>query len=254
MFTPPNDGGSAITGYTADCASSDGGTENTNTDVASPITVTGLSNGHTYTCAVTATNTNGNSLPSTTSASVVPNAVADQPAAPTVLSGNRSMRVTFAMPNDSGSPITAYTASCTSANGGVSGQAAGPASPQTVGGLSNGHAYTCTVTATNAAGNSLSSPSSAAGAPSTVPAAPTHPRSSRATPRSPCHFTQTAPSARRSRRTESRALRATSARRVRSPLPVHRRRLRASGYSYTCVVDATNTRGSAPPSSSAAVP
>jgi hypothetical protein len=42
-----------------------------------------------------------------------------------------------------------YTASCTSADGGASGQASGAGSPLVVSGLTNGHTYTCTVTTTD---------------------------------------------------------------------------------------------------------
>src|ERR1700722_12713371 len=70
-FTAPaSTGGSAITGYTATCVSqSVSGT-------ASPITVTGLSNGTSYTCTATATNAFGISAPSAASNSVTPSAVA----------------------------------------------------------------------------------------------------------------------------------------------------------------------------------
>jgi hypothetical protein len=66
-FTAPaSTGGSAITSYKATCGSqSVSGT-------ASPITVTGLSNGTSYTCTVTASNAIGVSAPSAASNSVTP--------------------------------------------------------------------------------------------------------------------------------------------------------------------------------------
>ena len=63
---PGNNGGSAITGYTATC----GAQSNSASD--SPITVTGLSNGVAVTCTVVATNGIGPSAPSAASNSVTP--------------------------------------------------------------------------------------------------------------------------------------------------------------------------------------
>ncbi|WP_370677749.1 Ig-like domain repeat protein [Pleomorphomonas sp. PLEO] len=79
-FTAPSsDGGSAITGYTV--TSSPGG--KTATGTASPITVTGLTNGTSYTFSVSATNEVG-----TSNASADSNAVTPTVATPTVrLSG-----------------------------------------------------------------------------------------------------------------------------------------------------------------------
>jgi hypothetical protein len=58
-FTAPSsNGGLTITGYTATCGSKTG------TGTSSPITVTGLTNGMTYSCSVTATNTVGTSTAS----------------------------------------------------------------------------------------------------------------------------------------------------------------------------------------------
>ena len=67
-FTASNNGGSEITGYTV--TSSPGGF--TGTGTASPIIVTGLTNGTAYTFTVTATNTNGTSVPSSASNSITP--------------------------------------------------------------------------------------------------------------------------------------------------------------------------------------
>jgi hypothetical protein len=72
-FTAPaSNGGSVITGYTV--TSSHGGL--TATGAASPIIVTGLTNGTPYTFIVTATNAIGTSTASATSNSVVPSNIA----------------------------------------------------------------------------------------------------------------------------------------------------------------------------------
>ena len=62
-FTPPSsDGGASITSYTANCVAS--GVTRSTSGAGSPITVTSLTNGMTYACSVTATNTAGTSIPS----------------------------------------------------------------------------------------------------------------------------------------------------------------------------------------------
>jgi hypothetical protein len=81
---PASNGGAAITGYAA--TSSPGGF--TGTAGASPITITGLTNGATYTFTVTATNSVG-----TGSASASSNAVTPVPAAP--IAGAVSITVAY---------------------------------------------------------------------------------------------------------------------------------------------------------------
>lgn len=64
-FLPPaNDGGSAITAYTATCTPDTSGPVVTGTSDASPIVVFGVIDGLTYTCTVTASNIAGVGAPS----------------------------------------------------------------------------------------------------------------------------------------------------------------------------------------------
>ena len=236
-FTAPaNNGGSPITGYTV--TSSPGGF--TASGAASPITVTGLTNGTSYTFTVTATNTAGTGSPSAASNAVTPRGgqtisfsnpgtqnygttptltatatsglpvtfsssttavctvtsggtltflsagtcsiEANQPgngtylAAPTVTqtftvaavvpgaptigtatAGNAQASVSFTAPaSNGGATIVGYTV--TSSPGDIT--ASGSASPITVTGLTNGTAYTFTVTAGNSAGTGSSSAAS----------------------------------------------------------------------------------------------
>jgi hypothetical protein len=145
----------------------------TGTGTASPITVTGLTNGTAYTFTVTATNANGTGAASAASNSVTPTASPTVPGAPTIgtaTKGNAQATVTFTPPaSNGGSAITGYTV--TSSPGNITGT--GTASPITVTGLTNGTSYTFTVTATNAIGTGPASAASNSVIPSTVPGAPT---------------------------------------------------------------------------------
>ncbi len=180
-YLAPADGGSAITSFTATCTSTNGGATGTGTYTtpdgsASPITVTGLTNGDTYTCTVIATNSAGNSAASPSSGPAVPAAVPDAPAQPTATAGNERIAVTFVAPNSNGNAITGFTATCASSDGGTPGAKSltGPTVvPIVVDNLTNGDTYTCSVTATNAAGTSPASAPSAPAVPAAAPAPPT---------------------------------------------------------------------------------
>lgn len=153
-FTAPDDNGSAIVSYTV--TSSPGNI--TATGSSSPITITGLTNGITYTFTVVATNGVGNSTPSSASNSVVYVTVPGPPTYVVASIGNTQSNVYFIPPvNNGGSTITSYTV--TSSPDGIT--ATGSSSPITVTGLTNGTSYTFTVIATNSEGDSVpSSPSS----------------------------------------------------------------------------------------------
>lgn len=108
--------------------------------------------------------------------SSVTNNIATVPGAPTIgtaTAGNTTASVAFTAPgSNGGATITGYTA--TSSPGGLTGT--GSASPITVSGLTNGTAYTFTVTATNSEGTGSASAASNSVTPSagaTAPGAPT---------------------------------------------------------------------------------
>jgi len=171
-FTAPADNGSAITLFSAACTSSDGGAFGSLSGVSSPITVTGLTTNKTYTCTVTATNGAGESNESPDSNPVVPLGVPDAPVITSVKRGNASIDVAFTVPPDNGNPITSFTATCTSSNGGTSGSAVGPTAMITVTGLTNARSYRCTARAANGFGNGPPSAPSAQVTPATVPDPP----------------------------------------------------------------------------------
>ena len=153
-FTPNSDGGSAITGYTAQCQSTDGGVIGTASRASSPISVTGLSLGKNYHCRVRATNAVGSGSYSPYGATVL--VPATTPPAPTVTGSTPNpgrVGVAFTPNGDGGSPITGYTAQCQSTNGGVLGTASRATSPIPVTGLTSGKSYHCRVRATNAVGS-----------------------------------------------------------------------------------------------------
>lgn len=163
-FTPPtNDGGAPIISYTA--VSTPSGI--TATGNASPIMITGLNNSTSYTFRVKATNVVGDSNLSASSNSVTIG-VPEAPVITGVTRGNSQATVSFNPAFDNGFTVTNYTV--TSNPGAIT--ATGNASPITVTGLTNGTAYTFTMSATNINGTSLVSTASDTVTPATVPNAP----------------------------------------------------------------------------------
>ncbi len=160
-WTTPATNGSPITGYTVSWS---GGSQPC---TGSPCTITGLTNGIAYTFTVTATNSKGTGLASSASIAVTPANVPGAPTAVSATAGNAEATLTWTTPAANGSPITGYTARWSGGSQSCTG------SPCTITGLTNGTAYTFTVTATNAVGAGPSSASSNAMTPADVPGAPT---------------------------------------------------------------------------------
>ena len=169
---PESDGGSPITEYVV---FSNPGSETCST-AGTSCTVTGLTNGDTYTFTVVATNSAGSSIGSMSSSPVTPAApdpdptVPSAPTAVTGVAGNEQVSVSWTAPtNTGGSAITGYTVTATP--GGATCSTTG-ATSCTVTGLTNGTAYTFTVTATNGVGTGAASNASSAvtpGDPSPTP-------------------------------------------------------------------------------------
>ena len=122
----------------------------------SPITVAGLNNGNRYSCSVIASNSLGDSAASTSLAGIPIDPV--EPSAPTINRydyGDGEIYLYVSVSNDGGADINEYEATCTDGN--ISFTGTGASSPVTISGLTNGTAYTCTVTATNTMGTSVAS-------------------------------------------------------------------------------------------------
>ncbi len=169
-LAPVSDGGAAITAYTV--TASPGGRTCGWSSGALSCTVTGLTNGTSYTFTVTATNAVGTSNPSGTSGAVTPATVPGAPTSVSATAGNAQAVVSWSAPvSDGGAVISAYMV--TASPGGETCEWSSGALSCTVTGLTNGTAYTFTVTATNSVGSSSASTASAAVTPATVPGAPT---------------------------------------------------------------------------------
>ena len=166
-FTPPtNNGGDAVTSYTV--TSSPGGL--TATGTTSPLTITGLTDGVSYTFTVTATSLLGTSPVSVASMPATPTGVPGAPTGVTATPGNGQATINFTPPaNTGGLAITVYKV--TSNPGSFTGAAS--AGPINVTGLTNGVSYTFTVTAANSAGVGPASVASVAVTPVGQPGAPT---------------------------------------------------------------------------------
>ena len=137
-------------------------------------TMTGLKNGKSYTFSVRSTNKNGNSAWSPASVGVRPSKPPQPPTGVTAAAGDTRATVTWVAPlDDGGNPLLSFTA--TSSPDGRTCTAVAPALSCTVPGLTNGTAYTFTVTAANITGDGAASTASNTVTPFGVPLTPAAP-------------------------------------------------------------------------------
>jgi hypothetical protein len=160
-----SDWGSPVTSHTVTCTSPNGGVTKSKVKAnTGPLKVTfgGLTTGKSYTCVAKATNAYGTGSASAKSPSVAVGA----PAAPTKIGAVRvssgSIRVSFTPGANNGSPITKYTARCTTIEGDRQSSKASAGSPITVTGLVPARRYGCKVVASNSRGAGPASNRSAA--------------------------------------------------------------------------------------------
>lgn len=169
LWNPPaSNGGAAIVSYlVSDLA----GHTCTATAPATTCTVTGLTNGTSYTFYVTATNAAGTSAASNANA-VIPSTTPGAPTITSITPGNRKLSVQFSAPASNGGAALGYYDVSTdngvtwkSTYGMVSGTTI------TVGGLTNGTTYQVKVRARNVVGPGAAS-AAASSTPRTIPSAP----------------------------------------------------------------------------------
>jgi hypothetical protein len=166
---PAFNGGSAITGYTV--TASPGGASVSVGSSARSATVTGLTNGTSYTFTVRASNIAGLGAPSAPSSAVTPRNVPSAPTNVVATAGIGSASVTWVAPtSNGGSPITSYTV--ISNTGGFSKTVDASMLSTTITGLTPGVSYKFQVYATNVAGNGTRSTLSNAVVPTGPPGAP----------------------------------------------------------------------------------
>jgi hypothetical protein len=161
-FSAPSANGSAITGYTV--TSSPGGIVGTGS--ASPVIVSGLTNGTPYTFTVTATNGVGTSQASSPPSNpVTPVTVPDAPTSLTAIPGNTQVTLSWTAPaNDGGTPITDYVIEYKLSSDStwlVFADGISTLTTATVTGLTNDVSYDFRVSAVNAVGQSLVNSTSA---------------------------------------------------------------------------------------------
>jgi hypothetical protein len=172
-FMPPADnGGALIIDYTATAYN---GITSASTQItsASPVELSGLTNGTAYTVKVKARNEIGFSTEAAAPTSIIPATVPQPPTLQSITPGDSSVSVIFTAGDNGGSPITNYLYST---NAGSSFTAFNPAqtsSPATITGLTNGTQYIVSLKAVNDVGSSAESDTEIV-IPATTPATPTN--------------------------------------------------------------------------------
>ena len=166
---PISDGGDTITAYTV--TATGGSTPTTCGWTTSTLTCTinSLTNGTSYAVTVVATNSIGDSDPSSAEYGT-PNVAPGTPTISSVTPGNEALTVTWTAPSNNGTAITGYTATAT--NGLDTFTCTTTSLTCSITGLANGTEYSVDLIASNAAGPSTAS-GPLFGTPLSVPGAPT---------------------------------------------------------------------------------
>lgn len=173
QWAAPSANGAPITEYVIRVSGAGSGAGDRTVGNASTVDVDGLQNGVEYTFQVGAVNqavTEAGTEPqfSGVSAPCIPDQVPDQPAAPVTQYGDQQMQISWTAPNNEGSALQKYTLA--NATTGESQDFGPTVTSHTWPNLDNGTCYRFTLTATNARGDSDSSPLSAGDTQTCVPA------------------------------------------------------------------------------------
>jgi titin len=136
----------------------------------SPLLITGLTNGASYTATLTNCNLAGYSPASIASNAFTPFTVPGAPSITNLIPSANQITVYVSPGNTNGSAIKSYSYSL---NGGAFVNTASPALSFVITGLTNGTGYTVAIKAVNDAGEGAASATSASVVPYTVPDAPT---------------------------------------------------------------------------------
>jgi hypothetical protein len=178
-WSPPANNGAQITEYTVRSVQ---GNSYERKCTSTTCTLDGLTNNVKYLFQVTATNRVGESAPSPSSGEARPDARPDTPAAPTLVFGDKELKISWVTPSTPGSPVEYYTIELSGGVGaGQKSQLTGNSYTWT--GLENGTEYTARIQAHNLAPDPSSwSPSSLGEIPAGPPAAPAAPTTAEMNP------------------------------------------------------------------------
>ena len=171
-FTVGATGGSALTNYKYSIDNGATFTACSPSQTTSPIVITSLTNGTSYSVQIKAVNTVGDGTASA-SATGTPATTTSAPTITGITPGNAQLSVAFSVPSsEGGSAITNYKYST---DNGATFTACSPlqtSSPIVITGLTNGTVYNIQIRAVNAIGDGTAS-ASTSGTPVTTPSAPT---------------------------------------------------------------------------------
>jgi predicted RNA-binding protein with TRAM domain len=168
-FTAGSDGGSAITNYKYSTDNGSSYTAVSPASTASPIVITGLTNGTTYNVKILAVNAVGDGT-ATASTAATPRTTPSAPTITSITPGNQQLSVAFTAGSDGGSAITNYKYSTDNGSNYTAVSPAATTSPIVITGLTNGTTYDVKILAVNVAGDGAASSTTSA-----TPVAPVSP-------------------------------------------------------------------------------